>query len=155
MLLGVIAMLIVRKLDNSPGPSRLVRVKTKNTGADIEKILSKFGKVNSGSIPKMHLPLNHNFVRIAMKYEKIMFDDNYIVFDRSLMEKPYPINLEYVQIALRDEQDPILIKRKSDDPSVYIINSDEADLGFPDEYVSSFEEYIVMEYNNYREVSQE
>ena len=114
-------------------------------GVDFDRLLNDFGTREDGEIPAQHLPLNPDFLRVAKAYSKIVFE-NERVFDRAFMAEPYPDNPEYVQIGLLCEQDPILLKRNSEDPKVYLVYIDECSPDAPDECIASFQEYVIGEY---------
>ena len=147
--LGFVIMLIIRKYDKEIDFSIPLKIEVDTSGVDLNEILSKFGKRVAGKIPDIHLPLNQNFIDLARVYEKIGFEGDDFCFDRTLMEQPYSLNPEYVLIASFEEWYHVLIKRQSEDASVYINHMAEGHENMPDEYYASIEDYIISMYDNY------
>jgi len=145
----------MRNINARAGITHPIPVRVDTTGVDFNDILRKFGTFAQGHVDEKHLPLNTDFMSVACQYDKISFDEYGAVFDRALMVESYRENPDYVQIGLTDGQDPVLIKRHSEDPMVYIINIDEGSLSIPEECFESFKAYIISEYKYFMESLEE
>ncbi len=110
---------------------------------DVTELLSKFGEIKAGIIPEEHLPLNGDFLKIATAYEQIVIEDTVHAFKRALMATPYEEHPEFVVIGYAwEEESLILVRRCSEEPTVYIAPYGDGERLTPRFFASSFARYL-------------
>ena len=144
IMIGVV--LLMRRFKKSDDkvppeiPEPLEKVLTPDELAELMNRYAESGE--PWSVPEEHLPLHQSFIDFASKYKTVCLSSCEFEFDRSLMEKPYSENAQFLQIGTWCD-DPILIRRNSDDFKVYGVWVDECgDPDAPDIYAYSLDEYF-------------
>ena len=110
-------------------------------------LLQKHGKKSNAVIPEMHLPLNSELLQFLQTFSMVAFNDYALpVFDRSLTDKPFPDNSDYLQIGYSGGEEPVLVRRCSDDPKIYRLPTEDGVPEKPEEYACSIKDYIAREW---------
>lgn len=108
------------------------------------RTLDKWGERNNEgvSVADEYWPINRDVIDVVKNYEKIQSSQNVIEFDVNLMKLPYEDNPNFLQIGDWGDGSPVLIKKNSSDPKIYIDDIEECLPGNPRVLADTFEAYI-------------
>lgn len=139
---------LIRKADNSEPKSVQMKnsSKVEVTKEKLESLLQVYGKrVHQEFItPKEYLPIHSSFIELFTNYLEISFDKLTKVYDRSLTKTPYRENSAFLQIGNTGDGSEILIRLKSEDPNVYVVDSEDGSSEMPEILAKSIEEYLML-----------
>ncbi len=106
--------------------------------------LSKHGVKEYGAIPPSRAPLGKRATEVLETYSRVVSDYKDEVLSRDFLFQEYADNPAFVQIGDNDVN-IILMKKNSEDETVYNVYKDEPDESNPAVYASSIDHYLAME----------
>lgn len=144
---------LIKRIDESEPKYKIKRNIVRQL-QDVSLFLDNWGKIDRGyCLPDSYLPLHISFKKIISDYQKVAFEPDVIIFDRSLTYMPFMDNPDFLQIGNRGDGSEVLIRLKSSDPKVYIANIEDGTPENPEILAESLGEYFSIAKEDYDEAN--
>lgn len=114
------------------------------SSVDVEALLAAHGI--SGGAYEIHserLPVSAQLSDMAMRFEKVVFDEHDETFIREYLDLPYEPNPHYLRIGSMEDGSAVLMKCNSTDDAVYVAWVEDGDEFNPERYAGSLQEYVI------------
>lgn len=89
-------------------------------------------------------PLHSKIVQIAVQYERIVFDEYTMIFNRQWMQEAFYENHAFVKIGIWEDGSEVLVRRCAEDERIYIFWLEDNDSMIPKILAENFGEYLYM-----------
>ena len=80
------------------------------------------------------------------KYRRLELNDNALEVDRRFLAEPYEANLDFVKIAMINEEDVVLVRKDESDGRVFVVGCEDSDPRHPELFATSFDKFIACVY---------
>ncbi len=151
--LQIVNLLFSRLFDGGKATGRLPESSTQEfvSSKTFDEFLSNHGnRVPGFEMLPEHLPLHSSFLELFNTYDQVTVRE-WPCYERRLLAAPYEFNPAFLQFGEDPTGSPILLRRCSEDPIVYVSDCDEC---MPEQvipYAASLQAYLFAMHNEMEE----